>query len=248
MRWPGFRRVRRQVNKRVSRRVAELGLPDAAAYREYLDSNPREWTTLASLCRVTVTRFYRDRRVFDHLGEVVLPRLAARAGGEVACWSVGCASGEEPYTVKIIWELSVAPAAAGKTLHVLATDSDPLLLSRAREAVYPASSLKDLPHRLAAAAFESCGEKFALHGRFRKDVHFEERDVRESMPAGPFDVILCRNLVFTYFETDLQRTILRGMKSRLRGGGVLVTGIHESLPANHHDLTAETRSIYKKTG
>ncbi len=79
MRWPGFRKVRRQVCKRISRRIGALGLSGEAAYRARLESNPDEWGVLASLCRVTISRFYRDRGVFDHIGDVVLPRLARRA-------------------------------------------------------------------------------------------------------------------------------------------------------------------------
>ena len=67
MRWSGFRKVRGQVCKRVSRRMAVLALPDATAYRAYLEVTPDEWITLATLCRVTISRFYRDRGVFDHL-------------------------------------------------------------------------------------------------------------------------------------------------------------------------------------
>jgi chemotaxis protein methyltransferase CheR len=62
LRWQGFRKVRRQVCRRVARRIAELGLADADAYRLYLERNPQEWDALAELCRVTISRFWRDRR------------------------------------------------------------------------------------------------------------------------------------------------------------------------------------------
>ena len=100
--WPGFRKVRKQVCKRLTRRTGELGLPDLVAYREYLVSHHEEWQVLDSLCRVTISRFYRDRRVFDVLRFEILPTLARRAltdaEKEVRCWSAGCCSGEEPYT------------------------------------------------------------------------------------------------------------------------------------------------------
>lgn len=73
LRWPGFRKVRKQVCKRIDRRCRELGLADIAAYRDYLASQPGEWPTLASMCRVSISRFYRDRAVFDQLAQVVLP-------------------------------------------------------------------------------------------------------------------------------------------------------------------------------
>jgi hypothetical protein len=62
LRWPGFRKVRRQVCKRINRRIKELGLADVAAYREHLERVPEEWPRLDALCRITISRFYRDRR------------------------------------------------------------------------------------------------------------------------------------------------------------------------------------------
>ena len=103
MRWPGFRKVRKQVCKRLGRRLKELGLVDTDAYRQYLVQQPEEWLILDRLCRVVVTRFYRDKRVFETLVEEVLPELAttALAAGDktLRCWSIGSASGEEPYTL-----------------------------------------------------------------------------------------------------------------------------------------------------
>ena len=79
MRWPGFRKVRRQVCKRIDRRLRELGLPDLAAYRIRLGQDSTEWKFLDGACRITISRFYRDRGVFDALGANVLPALARAA-------------------------------------------------------------------------------------------------------------------------------------------------------------------------
>jgi chemotaxis protein methyltransferase CheR len=247
MRWRGFRRVRGQVCKRISRRIDTLGLPGVVGYQTYLEANPDEWRTLAALCRITISRFYRDRGVFDYVGNVLLPRLDQRGEADVACWSVGCASAEEAYTMQILWKLRGAPAMVRKALHVLATDSDPVMLERARKAAYPASALKDLPSDLTTHAFQRSGNMFVLRARFKEHVHFEEQDICESMPPGPFDIILCRNLVFTYFEETLQREILGKLAARLRGDGFLVSGAQESLPANDLGLTAEAPAIYKRT-
>ena len=78
-RWAGFRKVRRQVCKRLSRRIRELGLADFTAYRRRLEADPAEWTAFDSCCVVTISRFYRDRSVYEILRERVLPEIAARA-------------------------------------------------------------------------------------------------------------------------------------------------------------------------
>jgi len=244
MRWAGFRKVRRQVCRRISRRIAALGLPDAAGYRNYLHVNPDEWKTLASLCRVTISRFYRDKGVFDHVGDVVFTRLAGRRGAGVECWSAGCASGEEAYTLNILWTLRARGSAAGKTLRVLGTDSDPVMLERARRAVYPGGALKDLPPDFKAEAFRGAGGSFELRERFKRNVRFEQQDIRVETPPGPFDIILCRNLVFTYFEPVLQEEVLDKMVVRLREGGVLVIGKNEFPHAVPAGLREEAPAVY----
>ena len=99
MRWQGFRKVRRQVCKRIQRRLDELELGTERDYRAYLQAHPEEWQMLDRLCRVSISRFYRDKQVFAFLARAVLPELArgslARGERTVTLWSAGCGSGEE---------------------------------------------------------------------------------------------------------------------------------------------------------
>jgi chemotaxis protein methyltransferase CheR len=249
LRWAGYRKVRRQVCRRIDRRLVELGLTGVGAYREYLSRHADEWGRLDGLCRVTISRFYRDRGVFDFLGRVVLPHLVGRAGDrEVRCWSAGCASGEEPYTLALVWHFTLSRPDV--PLSILATDSDDHLLSRAEAAVYGASSLNELPERWRDEAFARDAERFALREPFRGAVRFRRCDVRQEMPEGPFDLILCRNLVFTYFEEALQREVLAGIAWRLRPGGALVVGTHEQPPAGEYGLAPwdDTPAVYTSRG
>ena len=102
--------------------------------------------------------------------------------------------------------------------------------SRARAACYPASSLKRLPRAWREAAFERRNDGYCLHAAYRHGVEFLRQDIRNEMPEGPFDLILCRNLVFTYFDEAAQRDALRRLLERLCPGGALVIGSHETLP------------------
>lgn len=232
--WPGFRKVRARVCKRIDRRYAALGLADVSGYRGYLDAHPDEWESLRALCVVTISRFYRDRAVFECLARNVLPSLAVAAARRpdrtLACWSVGCASGEEPYTLSILWQLQIAPRHPQIGLSVLATDLDPAVLDRADAGCYAWSSIKDLPAPWRVRAFEACDGEYRLRGPFRSPVRFELQDVRQSVPDQVFDLILCRNLTLTYFAPPLQRDVMMRVIDRLRGGGVMVVGVHESLP------------------
>jgi chemotaxis protein methyltransferase CheR len=252
MRWRGFRRVRGAVCKRIRRRMRELGLDDWPAYRGWLETNPAEWQVLDGLCRITVSRFYRDAAAFDCLGDIVLPELVARAvergADELRCWSAGCASGEEPYTLAILWELRVRACAPTLRFRVVATDVDEWLLARARAATYLASSLRDLPEAWRDAAFDHDSARYRLLDRFRHAVELRREDLRVQAPAGPFDLVLCRNLVCTYFEPALQREVLQRIVERLEPGGALVVGGHETVPEGITSLHpwGEGRGVYQR--
>src|SRR5690242_19600070 len=140
MRWAGFRKVRRQVCERLGWRLAELGLPDLDAYRALLEREPEEWVTLEALTHITISRFYRDRGVFGFLAAEVLPDLAA--SGRVRAWSAGCASGEEAYTLSIMWELELAERFPSAKFAVLASDVEEAMLGLARRGCYGAGSLR----------------------------------------------------------------------------------------------------------
>ena len=240
LRWAGLRRVRRQVCKRIGRRLRALGISDIAAYRAYLEQHPDEWRMLDGLCRIPISRFYRDREVFAHLGRAVLPELAraAAARGEtrLRCWSAGCASGEEPFSLSLVWAFEAGPRAPRVALEIVATDAERHLIERARAARYGAGSLKDLPPGWRERAFDAADGLFALHREFRAYVGLESQDIRVAAPPGRFDLVLCRNMAFTYFAEPVQRTVLLRLMGALVGGGALVIGAHERLPEGAADV------------
>lgn len=236
MRWAGFRKVRRQVCRRVLARAGELGLDGFDAYRERLEADPEEWRALEPLCRVTISRFLRDREVFLRLGEELLPELAAaaaaRGAGRLLAWSAGCASGEEPYSLALAWRLGPGAARFPElALAVLATDVDLTLLARARRARYEASSLREMPADWRRRAFQREDGLWRLLPEHRRGVRLAAHDVRSAPPAAVFDLVLCRNLVFTYLAEAEQRSIGEHLAGLLVPGGALVVGSHETLPA-----------------
>jgi len=251
LRWPGFRKVRRLVCKRLARRLRELNLPDVAAYRAFLDGYTGEWAILDGYCRIPISRFYRDREVFEQLEHVVLPALAAAtvAAGrsELACWSACCASGEEAYTLAILWRFRLHHQFPGLGLRIVATDIDAQVLQRARTGCYRASSLKALPPPLLAEALTRHGGELCVRDEYRA-IEILQQDIRRTVPEGEFDLILCRNAVLTYFEPTLQQEVMGRVAGRLRSGSVLVVGIHESLPENLPGFVPwrGARAIYRR--
>jgi chemotaxis protein methyltransferase CheR len=251
LRWPGFRKVRRQVCKRLTRRMHDLGLDDFAAYRARLEADPTEWRVFDEFCHITISRFFRDRGIFEVLRTRVLPDVAARAKGEgrdAHVWSAGCASGEEPYTLKILWDVEIASAYPSVSLSVIASDVDKAMLARARGGCFDLTSLHELPSPLVEQAFNRVGSQYCVQPKHREGIEFLEQDLRTEMPPHLFDIILCRYVAFTYFAVPLQRKVLVGILERLRPRGYLVVGTHEQLPDDGPELVslATARQIFQK--
>lgn len=251
LREAGYLRTRGSVRKRVSRRLRELGQRSLGEYRDYLGAHPEEWHWLDACCRITISRFGRDAAVFDAVLQTHLPRCAAAAQAlgrrSLHLWSAGCASGEEPYSLALAWHLTLAQHFPALELDVLGTDADPSMLDRARRARYPAASLAELPDALRQAAFEPHAAGWALAPRYRHGVRFQEADLRNAAPEGPFDLISCRNLAFTYFGEALQRQVARSFAAALVPNGILVIGRGEQLPEGPLGLTLREPCIYART-
>ncbi len=252
MQWAGFRKVRGQVCKRLDRRLRELGLTNAGEYQRYLEANAGEWQCLDAMCRITISRFYRDRSVFATLAQQVIPALAdeaeKRGGSNFRIWSVGCGSGEEPYTLSILWRCELRSRFPRITIDIVATDADPGMIGRAHEARYDFSSLKDLPEPWRERAFARDNDAYRLRPAFRKDIRFVEQDIRRDRPEGLFDLVLCRNLVFTYYDDATQFDLFRRIVAAMRRGGALVIGAHERLPQHAEQLSTwfDAQRIYRR--
>jgi chemotaxis protein methyltransferase CheR len=217
--------------------LKELGLERQADYRSHLETHPDEWRRLDSFCRITVSRFYRDRTFFEHLADAVLPgvyRLALERGdSEIRCWSAGCASGEEPYSINMIWK---SDESFGLPLRITATDADETMLDRARCACYPKSSLRDLPGKWVREAFDPSGDDYLLREDLRRNIRFLKQDIRRELPEGDYHLILCRNLALTYFSEELQEQVVAAILTRLLTKGFLAVGTRESLPEGEWPL------------
>jgi chemotaxis protein methyltransferase CheR len=197
---------------------------------------------LDSFCRIVISRFYRDQGIFETLRDAVLPTLAYAARGRQAqtlrCWSAGCAAGEEVYTLMMLWRLCLQAQFPDLHLHIIATDINVNVLARARRGCYAWGSVKALPPRWLEVGLERCDDEYCVRETFREGICFVAQDIRQDLPAGDFDLVLCRNLVCTYFAEALQRKILAQIAERLVPGSVLVLGAHETLPSSDLGLVA----------
>ena len=232
-RWEGYRRVKRQVCKRINARIAYLQLSGLDSYKEYLSKNPGEWRILDGMMHISISRFFRDYKSWELLGDKLLPELAARAIDEkrpLRCWSAGCASGEEPFSLAILYQEIIKNSFPSLDFQLIATDANTDLLQRAAKACYPAGNVKDVPAKWLQDSFNQTQNEYCLRDYIKSTVTFLNQDLREKVPDGQFDIVFCKNLVGMYFSTEKAIKVYNRIVEKICHGGFLFTGNHEPVP------------------
>lgn len=216
------------IRRRIARRIRSVGAGTAASYLELLRQNEDEVDSLLASLTVHVSQFFRNPDTFAALEEKVLPDIFRRAGSGggkgVRLWSVGCASGEEPYSLALL----LAEMAPGVPVSILGSDLSPKVLEKAREGVYDPLRLTKVPPAMLSRHFIPEGSAFRLGDEIRSRVTFQRRDILADHPFPAADLILCRN-VLIYFSRQEQEEILCRFAATLPEGGWLVLGKAETL-------------------
>ena len=248
--WRGYRKVRTGVKKRVSRHMHHLGCPDVAVYLLELDRSDKVRHECELLMTVSISRFFRDRKLWEVLQTEILPGLIEKYVEKIRVWSAGCASGEEVYSLKILWDGLAASNSHLPELEITATDINPIYLKRARAGVYPSSSLKELPERLRPVYFraQADGKLYAVRTSMKKGVIWQIRPLLSDPPDSQFDLIFLRNNLLTYCLDEFKKPALGRVISHLSTGGFLIIGSHEKLPSNGFGLfpTGSLSYVLKK--
>lgn len=219
----------RCVKRRIAGRVRALGFSTAAPYVSALRRSEAEIDTLLAALTIHVSQFFRNPSTFAMLERRILPELVERAGSggrrRIRLWSVGCASGEEPYSLAL---LADDLDAAGVDVQILATDVSAPILGRAREALFDPQRLLEVPATVRERYFEPEGKNFRLRADIRAMVRFERHNILSGPEYPEADLILCRN-VLIYFSRAEQEKILARFSRALPLGGFLVLGRAETL-------------------
>lgn len=241
---------RKGIKRRVERRMAEKGLFGFKEYETKVKEDAEEQKHLTRLLTVTISRFFRDWVVFDRIESVILPDLLEkRKPEELRVWSIGCASGEEPYSLLLLWQERFEAQWPDVRLRLLATDVERKLLERAKEGRYKKSGMKEVREEILKKFFTKEGEFYVLDRKIREKVEFRVHDLLREEPFREMDMVFCRNLAFTYFSREGQRSALRKIFESLRPEGILVIGKEESLPLHYPTLFTpifSSERIYRK--
>lgn len=223
------------LRRRIDRRLAVHGLDSPAAYEAFVRQNPSELDLLFKEVLIGVTRFFRDPEVWETLKTEVLPVLLGRAGPGVPlrAWVVGCSTGEEAYTLAMVFHevVSALPATAGTpppTLQIFASDLSAEAIAVARRGHYPPRIAAEVGPERLKRFFHPQGSGHLIDKRIRDMVLFAQHDVILDPPFTRLDLLSCRNLMI-YFNAALQRRLIPLFGYSLRAGGALLLGGSETV-------------------
>lgn len=212
-----------QMQRRLTTLLARAGAASFAEYALVLARNPRRQQEFRDFITINVSEFFRDEGRFADLERSILPDLLrATPGRGLRIWSAGCSIGAEPYSLAML----LRELAPGRSHAILATDIDETILQRARAGAnyLPADVRNVSPERLKKWFTQEPGGCYTLHSAVRSTVTFQKHDlVRDRYPAGPFDLVVCRN-VMIYFTEEAKERIYRGFLHVIRPGGMLFVG------------------------
>ena len=242
------------VLRRIRLRLHSCAVPDLRGYLRLVSKDPVERGRLVKALTVQVSQFFRNPSTFRAIQDEVLPAVLAdkgRSGGRaLRLWSVGCAGGEEPYSLAILLLEQDRRAVARLANTIYATDIDPASLRRATEGRYPAASLTNVPARWRDRYFRQQGKDVELLPEVRRLVFFKRHSILEPCPFGRIDLLLFRN-VLIYMTEALQECVLLTLFDALTPGGFLVLGKVEGLAGaarERFEAINLAERIYRKPG
>ncbi len=221
---------RSSLARRMRRRMQEAGASDYVDYRDRLESSAEEFGHLFNTILINVTGFFRDTETWTFLQREIMPELLADAedGQEIRIWSAGCASGEEAYSLAIVFAEALGVDEAAKRVKIYGTDVDEEALHDARIGLYSAKALEPLPDELREKYFEQNGAQFAFRSDLRRRVIFGRHDLTRDAPISRLDLLVCRNTLM-YFNVETQSQVIDRFHFALREGGYLFLGKAEML-------------------
>lgn len=241
----GIHLVRQQrtlLESQVSIRMRELGFEDYDRY--YLEvthgvSGMMEWSTLVDRIAVKETSFFRHRPSLEHVRHYLQTKINnQQLHGSFDVWSIGCATGEEAYSLAMVINDCFELAALNPYYGITAVDISNTALAKAREGRYAARKLEEVkPEEIKRYMHQDADGTFEVVSKLRDRVCFTQGNIirPDCMPHVKVDVIFCQNLL-VYFRRWLRRDILNALVERLKPGGLLITGLGEAIDWEHPQM------------
>ena len=224
----GYKRP--SLRRRIEKRMEAVDIATFDEYHAYLEANGDEFGELFDTILINVTGFFRDPPAWEYLASDVIPSLLERRDvlSPIRIWSAGAASGEEAYTVAILFAEALGEAEFRDRVKVYATDVDEAALSQARHAAYGRRDLEGLTDELRERYFEQQNGNLVFRPDLRRAIIFGRHDLVRDPPISRIDLLLARNTLM-YFNPQLQAKILADFHFALADDGYLFLGKSEML-------------------
>jgi two-component system CheB/CheR fusion protein len=220
------------INRRIERRIAVHHIDSMENYFKYLQKTPVEVQMLYHDLLIGVTSFFRDTEIFRILENQIIPKIFAnkQAGAVIRIWSTGCSTGEEPYSLAILFQEYLDRAKQNFKLQIFATDIDSRAITSARTGTYSSNITLDVtPERLAQYfTFDDTKASYRISKSIRDMVVFSEQNIIKDPPFSKIDLISCRNLMI-YMNGNLQKRIIPLFHYALNPEGILFLGNSETI-------------------
>jgi chemotaxis methyl-accepting protein methylase len=222
------------VARNIEKRIQHLHLDSEEAYLKALLESEEEANKLTGLFQVNYSEFFRNPFTYSIIEHVLMPGWLAEAAKqrrrEIRIWSVACASGQEPYSLAIIYDTAKKNLNPQSGCRIFATDVNTQVVRMAKEGIYSAQSLANVSLKRINEFFTKEGDNFRVLPKLREYIDFSVFDILAPHtgcpPAsvyGGFDAVICANFLF-YYNEECQRRILQRARQCLLPGGVLITG------------------------
>ena len=215
--------------RRISRRMNVLRIASAADYVARLEEDADEVQALFRELLIGVTYFFRDPEAFEALGQQVITKVFENRGHQdpIRIWVPGCATGEEAYTLAMLFREEMDRREHPTEVQIFATDINEKALNTARRGLYPPSIAEEVTPERLKRFFINQGKRFAAAKEIREMCLFSLHDLIRDPPFSRLDLISCRNLLI-YLGPHLQKKLIPTFHYALRPGGYLFLGPSES--------------------
>lgn len=238
------------VARRIERRIGVNGLSSLKDYHELLLKRPHEIQTLAKDMLIGVTRFFRDDEAFKELETTIIPNILAEnePGEPVRIWVAGCSTGEEAYSIAIIFDEAMRASKQSFQVKIFATDVDPDAIAEAGSGQFGLGIKDDIGEERADRYFTEKEGVLTITPHIRQMVVFATHNLINDPPFSNTHLAVCRN-VLIYFQSEAQKRVLSMLHFSLRKDGYLFLGASESLGeiAPYFDVINDRNRIYRKT-
>lgn len=213
------------LHRRIQRRMGLQQIDKLADYLSFLRETPAELEKLSRDMLISVTSFFRDPSAFEELREkVVIPLVQEKDTNDaIRLWVAGCATGEESYSIVILFMEEMAKAQKHFPLQVFASDLDAEAVKYGRQAIYPESVSADVSEERLARFFTKVDHAYQVNTAVRGLVTFSMHNLLANPPFLKMDLISCRNLLM-YIEPEGQKKILNLFGFALNPAGYLFLG------------------------